>query len=193
MEKIEVDLDLSDKELKRLKRSELLEILLDQSRENDALKIELEEKNRIIEELNAKLNDRKIVLQEAGTIAEASFKLNGVFEAAEKAAEQYLDNLKDLYEREQYLVSEKEVEAERKCALLLRAANEHCDSMKEDAKKHCDDMVQAAEAKCICKEKRSRRKMHLASEVRYLRNQFQKKEKLWLKKIRKSENLQRNR
>ena len=193
MEKIGTDLDMSDRELRRLKRSELLEILLDQSRENDALKIELEEKNRIIEELNAKLEDRKIDLQEAGTIAEASFKLNGVFEAAEKAAEQYLDNLKDLYEREQNLVSIKEVEAERQCALLLRAAKERCDSMKEEAKKHCEDMMQSTAEACLCRDNRNRRKMRLAGEKRYLRHQFQKKETLWLKKIRKSENLQLNR
>ena len=99
MERAGTELELSDKELRRLKRAELLEMLLEQSRENEALMTELEEKNRIIEALNLKLENRKIDLKNAGTIAEASFKLNGVFEAAEKAAEQYLENLQDLCER----------------------------------------------------------------------------------------------
>ena len=84
-----------------------MEKLLELSRENEDLMLELEEKNRIIEALNLQLENRKIDLKHAGTIAEASFKLNGVFEAAEKAAEQYLENLQYLCEREQNPVSEK--------------------------------------------------------------------------------------
>lgn len=107
MEKAGTEFELSDKELRRLKRVELLEMLLELSRENEDLMLELEEKNRIIEALNLQLENRKIDLKHAGTIAEASFKLNGVFEAAEKAAEQYLENLQYLCEREQNPVSEK--------------------------------------------------------------------------------------
>ena len=107
MEKAGTEFELSDKELRRLKRVELLEMLLELSRENEALMLELEEKNRIIEAVNLQLENRKIDLKHAGTIAEASFKLNGVFEAAEKAAEQYLENLQYLCEREQNPVSEK--------------------------------------------------------------------------------------
>ena len=107
MEKAGTEFELSDKELRKLKRVELLEMLLELSRENEAIMLELEEKNRIIEALNLQLENRKIDLKHAGTIAEASFKLNGVFEAAEKAAEQYLENLQYLCEREQNPVSEK--------------------------------------------------------------------------------------
>lgn len=107
MEKAGTEFELSDKELRKLKRVELLEMLLELSRENEDLMLELEEKNRIIEALNLQLENRKIDLKHAGTIAEASFKLNGVFEAAEKAAEQYLENLQYLCEREQNPVSEK--------------------------------------------------------------------------------------
>ena len=107
MEKAGTEFELSDKELRKLKRVELLEMLLELNRENEDLMLELEEKNRIIEALNLQLENRKIDLKHAGTIAEASFKLNGVFEAAEKAAEQYLENLQYLCEREQNPVSEK--------------------------------------------------------------------------------------
>lgn len=100
--------EMNDKELQRLKRGELLEILLDQSRENENLKMQIEGQKREIEELKGKLSDRKIQLDKAGTIAEASFQLNGVFDAAEKAAQQYLDNLKLLYEREENTFVKKE-------------------------------------------------------------------------------------
>lgn len=188
MERAGTELELSDKELRRLKRAELLEMLLEQSRENEALMTELEEKNRIIEALNLKLENRKIDLKNAGTIAEASFKLNGVFEAAEKAAEQYLENLQDLCEREQNLVSEKEAEVERQCAMLLRAAKEHCDSMTEETIKHCEAMTLETELKCKGREKRSRRKTYFAETERKSRCRSRMKETLWLKKKRKSEN-----
>ncbi|MEE1126510.1 MAG: DNA repair protein [Acutalibacteraceae bacterium] len=78
---------MTDKELRKLSRSELLEMLLIQSKEVERLKNELEEANR-------KLEDRRIILQESGSIAEAALKLNDIFEVAQKAANQYLESIK---------------------------------------------------------------------------------------------------
>lgn len=80
---------MTDKELRKLSRSELLEMLLIQSREVERLKNELEEANR-------KLEDRRIILKESGSIAEAALKLNDIFEVAQSAAEQYLESIKSL-------------------------------------------------------------------------------------------------
>ncbi len=78
---------MTDKELRHLNRSELLQMLITQGEENRRLKEELEEANR-------KLEERQLVMENAGSIAEASLRLSGVFEAAEKAAKQYLDSVK---------------------------------------------------------------------------------------------------
>ena len=78
---------MTDKELRKLRRGELLEMLLEQSRENEKLKKQLAD-------LQEKLESREIILKESGSIAEAALKLNGVFEAAQKAAEQYLENIR---------------------------------------------------------------------------------------------------
>ena len=107
---------MTDKELQRLKRGELLEMLLEQSKENDRLKEE-------VEELRAQLADRKIEIESAGTIAEASFKLNGVFDAAQAAAQQYLDNLQLLYDREEVNCVKKEEETEAYVKKLLEDEN----------------------------------------------------------------------
>lgn len=80
---------MTDKELKKLSRAELLELLLEQVEENEKLC----QKNL---ELEKQLEDRVIKISEAGSIAEAALTLNGVFEAAEAAAKQYLDSLKEL-------------------------------------------------------------------------------------------------
>lgn len=80
---------MTDKELKRLSRAELLELLLEQVEENEALRAE-------VADLKRQLADRIIVMENAGSIAEAALRLNGVFEAAEAAAKQYVDSLKEL-------------------------------------------------------------------------------------------------
>ena len=66
---------MTDKELRRLSRSELLEMLIAQAAENDQLK------NRL-EQAEAQLWDRKIAINNAGSLAEAALSLNGVFQAA---------------------------------------------------------------------------------------------------------------
>lgn len=139
---------MADKELQKLKRGDLLEVLLEQSKAIDDLKIQLQEKDDIITSLKEKLEARKIDIQEAGTIAEASFKLNGVFEAAEKAAQQYLENLKDLHDREQSIVSTKEEEFETRCKAMLKETMERCDSMKANTMKECDAFKASVKTRC---------------------------------------------
>ena len=78
---------MTEKELHKLKRAELLEMMLAQSREIEALRAR-------IEQLETQLADREIRIQESGSIAEAALKLNGIFEAAQAAADQYLENVR---------------------------------------------------------------------------------------------------
>lgn len=82
---------MTDRELKKLSRAELLELLLDANRENERLRKQLEK-------VNALLADKTIQIENAGSIAEAALALNGVFETAQKAAEQYLENIRHIVE-----------------------------------------------------------------------------------------------
>ena len=65
---------MTDKELQKLKRVDLLEVLLEQSRTIDDLRVQLQAKDNEIASLNKKLEERKIEIQEAGSIAEAAIK-----------------------------------------------------------------------------------------------------------------------
>ena len=56
---------MTDKELRRLSRSELLEMLIAQTEENSQLKIRLEQ-------AEAQLRDRRIEIDKAGSLAEAA-------------------------------------------------------------------------------------------------------------------------
>ena len=78
---------MTEKELLRLKKSELLEIMLAQSKEIDKLRAKLAK-------VQAQLAEREIAIKESGSIAEASLKLNKVFEEAQRAADQYVENVK---------------------------------------------------------------------------------------------------
>ena len=76
----------------------------------ERLKVKLNVKDERLNQKDAKIRElqntiegikasREIELEEAGSIAEAALRLNGVFEAAQRAAEQYLVNVRSLSER----------------------------------------------------------------------------------------------
>ena len=63
---------MTDKELHKLKRSELLEIMIEQGKEIERLQ-------KCLTEAEEKLHDRRIVMEKAGSIAEAALQLNSDF------------------------------------------------------------------------------------------------------------------
>lgn len=113
---------MTDKELQKLGRRELLQLLLDQAKETDRLskmlreteeqlsqveegyerlRERLDQKDAQIHELQdtiqAEREKREADLSEVGSIAEAALRLNGVFDAAQQAADQYLQSVKQFY------------------------------------------------------------------------------------------------
>lgn len=77
---------MRSKDLKKMNRAELLALLVEQSHKVKELEMK-------IAELEAQLNSRIIITEEAGNLAEAALKLNGIFEIAQAAADQYLENI----------------------------------------------------------------------------------------------------
>lgn len=106
---------MTDKELSRLKRVDLLELLIAQGRENDRLTAELEE-------ARARLEERDIILKNAGSIAAASLELNGVFQAAQAAANQYLESIRKLEQETAVRCQMMEAETKERCAKLMAEA-----------------------------------------------------------------------
>ena len=77
----------SDNDLSRLKKKDLLEIMLKQGEEIDSLRAR-------IAELESQLADKNLKISESGSIAEASLALTKIFEEAQRAADLYLTNVK---------------------------------------------------------------------------------------------------
>ena len=107
---------MTERELRKLSRMDLLELLLAQRKENEQLR-------RILDETQAQLADRTIKMESAGSIAEASLQLSGIFEAAQNSCQVYIDNVK----------------------LLTARQLERCQQMEQEAKEKCDRMVAEAE------------------------------------------------
>jgi hypothetical protein len=101
---------LLEKKLKRLSKVELLEMLLGQSKR-------VEELEQQVQELNARLEQRSIAIGNSGNLAEACLQVNGVFEAAQEAADQYMENVRLHCER-------RTAEAEKDAIKILQKARE---------------------------------------------------------------------
>ena len=78
---------MNEKDFRKLKRVELYEIMLAQAEEIDDLRAQLAAAKK-------ELENKRIDIQQSGSIAEASLKLTNVFEEAQKAADLYLSNIK---------------------------------------------------------------------------------------------------
>lgn len=91
---------MTDKELKKMSRAELLELLIDQMEENERLKRDL---NKALQQLN----NKRIILERTGSIAEASLELNRVFEAADAAARQYVESVRYIVDEEKRIADER--------------------------------------------------------------------------------------
>lgn len=124
---------MTSKELRRLSRQELLQLLLALSEDFEELKRSLsdtreelkdvmdtyerlrkrldrkdEKIHELQDALEAERNRRSIELSEVGNIAEAALRLNKIFETAQKAADQYLYNVQTSLEERKRLEPEAE-------------------------------------------------------------------------------------
>ncbi len=76
-----------EKGLRHLSRVELVDIICELKKSN-------EEKDAQIQQLQAALDDKALRIATAGSIAQAALSINGVFEAVQAAADQYLASVK---------------------------------------------------------------------------------------------------
>ena len=145
---------MTDKELRRLSRAELLDILYEQQKQYEASLAE----NRALQQ---KLDDRTLRISKAGSIADAAVQISGVLEAAQAAADQYLASVKaataemvrktDEAQRQREAIvqdAEKEAEqilsrAQEQAAQILAGAEAQTAVRWEEFQKNADALIQA--------------------------------------------------
>ena len=130
---------MTDKELKKLSRGELLELLIAQTEQNERLSTELEQ-------TNAKLQDKKIQIDKAGSLAEAALALNGIFDAAQAAAKQYLDNIEDMNNNQSAVCDRMKQEAEADAAKIRLEADAYSGQTKHEADGYSHQVRNEADA-----------------------------------------------
>lgn len=98
---------MTDKEFKRLKRADLIEIIY-RLQENE------EKYRETIAKMGRKLEEKQTKIENAGSIAEAAMALSNVFDAAQEAADRYLADIVRMHRE-----AEQELETARKEAARI--------------------------------------------------------------------------
>lgn len=130
---------MTDKELKRLSRSELLEMLIQQSKELELLR----------KQLNAAqtaLQNREIAITNAGSIAEAALQLNGVFTAAQDACQQYMENICHLSQNQERICAQRDAESQAEAKRIVEEARKESEALEHETRMMCAEMVTKAKA-----------------------------------------------
>lgn len=118
---------MTDKELRKLHREDLLQILITQQRQIDDL-------NAALEDSEAALNDKKIAIEESGSIAEAVLRINNVFTSAQMAADRYMEEMRT---RADGLVADAEKSAEN----IVKQARAEAERILKDARRQAGQPV----------------------------------------------------
>lgn len=106
---------MTEHDLRKLSRTDLLELLVAQRKENEQLRC-------LLDQAQAQLADRTIQIDKAGSIAEASLQLSGIFNAAQDSCQYYLDNIRLLSERQSQVCKQMEQETKEKCDRMVAEA-----------------------------------------------------------------------
>ena len=114
---------MMDQELRHLTREDLLDIIYELQRRTQ----QVEQEN---ETIRKQLADRTVKLEKAGSIAEAALALNGVFEAAQAAADQYLAQVHAANEQSQQLADRIVEDAQRKATSIVQQAQQEADRIR---------------------------------------------------------------
>lgn len=136
---------MKDKALRRLSRADLLELLIERTRENDQMAARLREVEQQLQSANRKLEERRIAIDNAGSIAEAALQVNGMIDAAQRTASQYIENIERMQKEQTQTCLRLESESRERADRLVADAEKKCREMESEARARCDEMMKNAE------------------------------------------------
>ncbi len=136
---------MKEKELRRMSRGELLQLLIDRTREIEHLQTQLSQAQGEFAHTRAELADRSIAIEKAGSIAEAAIRVNKVFEDAQKAADDYLNGIRRLRQEQEKTCEKLIDEAKKKAEEIIAQAREKGEKMEQETQRRCEEMRLTAE------------------------------------------------
>ena len=138
---------MPDRELRHMRRTELVEIILALKQSEDRLRAE----NAA---LSAQLQERQIHIENAGSIAQAALELNKVFEAAQAAADEYVASVLAANKNTDAAASALRAQAEAEAQQILAQAQTEAANLKARTQQQCDAEAAArkrAQTEADCK------------------------------------------
>lgn len=136
---------MNEQALRKASREELLELLLESTKEKERLLADMEAMRKEVAETRAKMQEYTIAVEEAGSIADAAAQVSGVFTAAQKTADIYLANIRRRQEEQEEACKRKQAESEQLAAEMLAKAEKQCSQMERETKMRCEELYRAAE------------------------------------------------
>ena len=131
---------MPDRELRRMSRTELVEIIFALKQSEDQLKAE----NAA---LTAQLQQRQIHIEHAGSIAQAALELNKVFEAAQAAADEYVASVRAANQNTEAAANALRAEAKAEAEQILAQAQADAAALKARTQAECEAEAAAAAQK----------------------------------------------
>ena len=125
---------LNPKSMRKLRKRELMELVQSQ---NSQL-LALQEK---VNQMQEQLDKREIIISESGSLAEASMRLSGVFEAAQKACDQYTENAAEAARR-------MKADTEQECTSMRESVLQECMNLRERTWQDCVDLREKTRQDC---------------------------------------------
>lgn len=161
---------MTEQDIKKLRKRQLRSLVLELSRKLEVSREELEKQKRLnakdvnvmksyhqqelfnkdqeykeeITYLREALNNREIAIEEAGSIAEAALKIQDIFNAAQEAADLYLENLSELTSQQTELTQKRDAESKERAEKLIMDAQKQSDEFLEATRIQCERMVETA-------------------------------------------------
>ena len=121
------DSSMISKELKKLSRRELVDIIYQMQKNEQQLQDE-------VASLKEALQDKRIRIEEAGSVAAAALSITDVLGAAQRTADLYLHEIACMKE-----------DTEKKCSEMLEEARRSVEKILEDGRKQCEDLTHEKE------------------------------------------------
>ena len=132
---------MTDRQLRKLNRTDLLKLLLEEKKENEALRKQLQE-------MQLQLECKQLNLNQSGSLAEAALKLSGIFEAAETACQYYTENIRGLSGRQEEICRTMERETREKCDRMLEQAKQMAKVYWDEYKEKCNQYMKSVGNVC---------------------------------------------
>lgn len=124
---------MMEREIRKMGRQDLLILLEDQS-------VKIQKLEEQLKEAEQKIQEKTLVFENCGTMAEAAIQVNNVFKAADAAAHQYLESIREMQEKQAIvctLIEEARVESEK----IIQEAKTYATHKKNKT----DEMIRQAE------------------------------------------------